>query len=479
MTGSRIAGFSTFITLLIGLFLTAPSAQPADDTPRFYGRWITTFQWNGQTVTMLALHDSAGYRNFIVQPNGNTPAGSGTFTGANGKYKTNADPPNDSGTYRFLDADTVVCTNAAGQTITWRRDKPVTPAAPRSPSVPQPAAPPAYTPDPSLPPETNAAIAAFNQKDYSGAWRNFMAAAQKGDAEAEAGVGAMIFKHLNPPGTGFYPQCEKWLLASANQGNPKGMDFLGQFYYASGVSIQGGINPGVNNAPIPPALQRQAESRFALARQWFERAAAKNDGYAMGNLAIMLDAGVGGPADPAAAARLRERLKHPNDPGYTDPDFVKRATADPGNLALSAAWQAGHYAEALEKARAAAEKGDANAQALLGRAYYEGVGVTRSYPTALIWLNKAVAKNNPDAMFFLGLMYEHSRGVGEDLPKALALFDRAAALGQRYAQMEARGMRMAGEEADQAARYAAVCHARGGIVDGPTCFRGGLAIDPY
>jgi hypothetical protein len=57
----------------------------------------------------------------------------------------------------------------------------------------------------------------------------------------------------------------------------------------------------------------------------------------MGNLAIMLDAGVGGPADPARAAQLRERLKH-----ITDPDFVKKVTADPGKLAMDAAWQSGH-----------------------------------------------------------------------------------------------------------------------------------------
>jgi hypothetical protein len=37
-----------------------------------------------------------------------------------------------------------------------------------------------------------------------------MAAAQKGDSEAEAGVGSMLFHHLNPPGTGYYAQCEKW-----------------------------------------------------------------------------------------------------------------------------------------------------------------------------------------------------------------------------------------------------------------------------
>lgn len=53
---------------------------------------------------------------------------------------------------------------------------------------------------------------------------------------------------------------------------------------------------------------------------------------------------------------------------------------------MKAAWQTGHYSDALRNAEARAAKGDANAQALLGKAYYEGVGVTRNYATALGWL---------------------------------------------------------------------------------------------
>ena len=198
-------------------------------------------------------------------------------------------------------------------------------------------------------------------------------------------------------------------------GQRQGHDFLATYYYDSGVAVAGGINPGINTAPIPPALKQQAEQRFALAREWYERAAAKNDGYAIGKLAIMLDAGVGGPADPNRAAQLREQLKHPNTLSYTDPTYVKKATADPGNLSMATSWQAGHYAEALQNAQARAVQGDANAEALLGRAYYEGVGVTRNYSTALYWLNKAVAQNNADAMFILGLMYEWGRGVNQNL----------------------------------------------------------------
>jgi TPR repeat protein len=82
-------------------------------------------------------------------------------------------------------------------------------------------------------------------------------------------------------------------------------------------------------------------------------------------------------------------------------------------------------------------------------------------------------------MFILGLMYEFGRGVNQDLDKALGLFDQAGALGNRYAQMEAKGMRMQGEADAQQARFASICHKAGGYTDGPVCLRGGMDIDPY
>jgi hypothetical protein len=82
------------------------------------------------------------------------------------------------GTYRFLDNDTVTCANSAGQVLTWKRYKasagPMASASPTRPGnsttnlQPAPEAASARAPayDPSLPPATNAAIAAFNRKDY-------------------------------------------------------------------------------------------------------------------------------------------------------------------------------------------------------------------------------------------------------------------------------------------------------------------------
>jgi TPR repeat protein len=511
MIPNRWAPIRAGALVMLGLLGLVVGARAADDTARFYGTWTGSFSMGGQTVTMRSVHDAAGYKNYVVAPTGDVFAGDGTFFAADGKYKTSADAPNDSGTYRFVDNDTAVCTNAAGQTVTWKRVKsgsapqpvdanvaakrttgyvppngrpgnqPVNPGPPPPDPQPTPAAGAEYKPDPSLPPETNAAIAAFNRKDFKTAWTNFWAAAQKGDAEAEAGVGSMLFRHLNPPGTGFYAQCEGWLLKSANQDNTKGMTWLAQYYNERGKAIAGGINPGANNS-VSPDERREAEAKFALARHWFERAAGKGDVYAMGNLAVLLDAGVGGPRDSARAAQLREQVKKGPDTG-----FGHRATDDPTHLALSESWQSGHHAEALKTAQDLANKGDAAAEALLGRAYYEGVGVPRDYPTALSWLSKATAQKNADGMFFLGLMYEHGAGIQQNIDKALSLFDQAGEMGQGYAQMEAKGMRMQGESnriAAQAHRNGSVqetaCGVAGGtMVGGWECIRGGETIDPF
>ncbi len=514
MNRSRRARFLSPLIVLAALLGRSSVAVAADDTARFFGTWKAEVPVNGQTLTLVSIHDAGGYRNSWRSPQGDAPAGNGAFSAADGNYTATATWPNNSGTYRFLNDRVVVCTNAAGQTVKWTRIAAAAPDAraaaaagpveanvaahrttgyvpPTSrpgnettnpPAVAEGARPAevAYTPDPSLPPETNAAIKAFNAKDYPTAWREFMAGAKKGDAEAEAGVGAMLFKSLNPPGTGYYAQCEQWLLRSANQGNTKGMSFLAKYYFDSARTIAGGINPGVNNAPLSPQLRQQSEQRFRLARQWFERASEKGDLYAMGNLAIMLDSGVGGPADAERAAQLRARVK-----AGPDKDFARRATTDPGKLALDASWQAGHYAEALERARAAAAQGDASAEALLGRAYYLGVGVPRSFSTALGWLNKAVAQDSADGMFFLGLMYEHGYGVDQDIPRAEKLFDRAAAKGHRFAQMEVKGMRMQGESNRIAAQAHVsnasdmACNFAGGAPSFGSCLRDGKNIDVF
>jgi hypothetical protein len=72
---------------------------------------------------MVSFHDGSGYKNYFVLPSGNNPTGDGTFSAANGRYTTSAAAPNNAGTHRFVNSDTILCTNAAGQSLIWKRDK--------------------------------------------------------------------------------------------------------------------------------------------------------------------------------------------------------------------------------------------------------------------------------------------------------------------------------------------------------------------
>jgi hypothetical protein len=86
----------------VGLIGLITAAHAADDTARFYGTWEGNILYNNQTLTIVSVHNASGYKNYMRLPNGNTPAGDGTFFAADGKYSTSAEKPNDSGVYRFI-----------------------------------------------------------------------------------------------------------------------------------------------------------------------------------------------------------------------------------------------------------------------------------------------------------------------------------------------------------------------------------------
>ncbi|MBX2907057.1 MAG: SEL1-like repeat protein [Taibaiella sp.] len=90
----------------------------------------------------------------------------------------------------------------------------------------------------------------------------------------------------------------------------------------------------------------------------------------------------------------------------------------------------------LASVRAKAAKGNVESLSLLGQYYYYGLGVARSYPVALKWLNKAAAKSDVASMLLLGEMYEQGMGVAKDLKKSLDWTKKAALKGSSDAAYE-------------------------------------------
>jgi TPR repeat protein len=65
----------------------------------------------------------------------------------------------------------------------------------------------------------------------------------------------------------------------------------------------------------------------------------------------------------------------------------------------------------IEQLERLAKGGNIRAQAELGSAYRNGIGVTRNYSTAFYWLNKASITNDSEAQFQLAILYSEGNGV--------------------------------------------------------------------
>lgn len=73
-----------------------------------------------------------------------------------------------------------------------------------------------------------------------------------------------------------------------------------------------------------------------------------------------------------------------------------------------------------------AERGDAEAQAILGVMYNIGEGVRQDYTQAIHWYQKSANQGNRYSQNNLGLMYKTGQGVRQDYAKAFDLFKKAA-----------------------------------------------------
>ena len=90
--------------------------------------------------------------------------------------------------------------------------------------------------------------------------------------------------------------------------------------------------------------------------------------------------------------------------------------------------------ESLKLYRQAAELGNAEAQAYVGRLYEYGRGVPKDEFEAMKWFRKAAAQGNRDAQFSIGLAFEQGRGVPKDSAAAASWFGKAAGSFQTAAE---------------------------------------------
>lgn len=92
------------------------------------------------------------------------------------------------------------------------------------------------------------------------------------------------------------------------------------------------------------------------------------------------------------------------------------------------------FSEAVEQRRAAAEKGDPEAQYQLGQMYESGIEVIKSLPAAIGLYERAAQQGHLASMEKLGSLYYKGIGVGRDYKKAFGWFKQAAEGGNKESQ---------------------------------------------
>lgn len=104
-----------------------------------------------------------------------------------------------------------------------------------------------------------------------------------------------------------------------------------------------------------------------------------------------------------------------------------------GDDAAYTAFDQGQYLTALKLAKAAALKGEPQANTLIGRIYAEGLGVNKDEKLAVDWFRRGSELGDVQGSFALGLMLAEGRGIKKDLNKAAELFEKAALTGHAEA----------------------------------------------
>ncbi len=215
----------------------------------------------------------------------------------------------------------------------------------------------------------------------------------KAEMQAFADLGDSSFKMQD------YAMARAWYEKAAAQGN---------------ADAQTGLGIGLGVA-----------QDFAQARAWFEKAAAQGNANAQTGLGILYHNGQGVTQDYGQARAWYEKAAAQGN-----------ALAQ-SNLGILYEYGQGvtqDYGQARAWFEKAAAQGDDLAQYNLGALYHIGQGVTQDYGQARAWYEKAGAQGNAWAQLNLGILYDWGLGVAQDYVQARAWYEKAAAQGNADAQ---------------------------------------------
>ena len=242
--------------------------------------------------------------------------------------------------------------------------------------------------------------AAYERGDYRTAHREFLKAAEQGNAGAQYWLGWMYYKGKGVPKND--AEAARWYREAAKRGDSYAQSNLGvMHYYGQGVPKD-----------------------YAKAMHWYRKAAKQGDARAQFWLGWMHENGEGVSKNYRKAARWYRKAAEQDD---------SRAQTTLGWMYRNGKGVSQSNRKAARWYREAAKRGDAYAQSNLGVMHYYGQGVPKDYAKAMHWYRKAAKQGEAYAQNNLGRMYYIGQGVPQDHIEAYKWWNLAAAQGHEEA----------------------------------------------
>ena len=224
----------------------------------------------------------------------------------------------------------------------------------------------------------------------------------------------MLYRGVNPennphgefPGSKAEPEKALAIMRELAAGNPEYLFILAKNLY--------------KNAPA-----HAGELRRTL-KAYVEKV-AEPEAEALVLYAACLRSGIGGPPDPAAAAKILQRAAEKNYP---------EAMAQLAELYQIGAGLPADRKKAVDLTLKAAALGSPRAQVNMGRAYMQGMGVKTDLTAALKYFRLAAETGYPPALRYLGDCYAFGYAVTPDKNRAVQYYRQAAAGGNDQAMYE-------------------------------------------
>jgi TPR repeat protein len=246
--------------------------------------------------------------------------------------------------------------------------------------------------------------------------------AASGDTNAQLALGIYCMDGYNIN----YKRVLKWLTFGASNADPESAFSLGMAYLDGEYGLK--KDPKEGEKYLLQASQNGSSAASTKLGLMYLKGDSVSKDEAKGML-LLQGAAVNGNAE--AKRYLKENTKKTDWERVSKIQWVL-AAAEQGDAeaqarlgAIYSSSQQANYQEALEWYKKAASQGNTRAMVDIGDLYKRGIGVVANLQEAFNWYSKAAEIGNGDAMSRIGWMYYKGEGLKTDRKEALSWFIKA------------------------------------------------------